>query len=400
MKRWIAAATLAVVSGAVAFFAVDLGLRILYPQVPIITMHPRLGTSLRTNLSVRKAFGGHERVVTVTTNAIGLRGSEVPGAKPRGVRRILALGDSFTFGDGVQLDETWPRQLEQRLNAAGPEYEVVNAGVGGYGTAHELLLSGTLVPSVQPDLVVLGFSVVNDVLDNLCVDEASYGPRSHAPCFTLDGDRLALTEPGPSTGRPSGSWTAPGARAAQFFRDELRRVAFWNPHVLDVARRLGLRLELPYTPATITSWYDDRYAGRGWALTRRLLVEIRDRLAERDLPLVVLIIPASVQVEDADGAKKTILRSLGGDKRPIRGFLDDPTRPQRLLAGLCAEARLECVDPLSSLLDAERRGHRAYYPLDQHWTPLGHGIGAEAIATRLRQLGWAEPAVSASARSM
>lgn len=400
MRRWIAAAALAAASAAVAFFAIDLGLRVLYPQVPIITLDARLGTSLRPNLSVRKTFGGHERVVTVTTNAMGLRGAEVPADKPRGVRRILALGDSFTFGDGVQLDETWPRQLEARLNVAGRQYEVVNAGVGGYGTAHELLMSGALVPSVQPDLVVLGFSVVNDVLDNLCVDEASYGPRSHAPCFTLDGDRLALAEPAPATRPASSGWTAPGARAAQFFRDELRRLAFWNPHVLDVARRLGLRLELPYMPATITSWYDERYSERGWALTRRLLVEIRDRLAARGLPLVVLVIPASVQVEDADGPKKTILRALGGEHRAVRAFLGDPTRPQALLAGFCRETDMECVDPLASLLDAERRGRRAYYPLDQHWTPLGHALGADAVAARLRQTGWAEPAVTAATRSM
>ena len=399
MTRWLARGVVATVSAVLAFFIIDAGLHVLYPQVPIITPDPRFGTLLRPNLSVRKTFGGHERVVTVTTNTFGLRGTELPIEKPPGTRRILALGDSFTFGDAVQVDEAWPHQLELRLNgSAGRRYEVVNAGVGGYGTAHELLLSRVLVPSVQPDLVVLGFSVVNDILDNLCVDEASYGPRSNAPCFTLDGDRLALAELTPPVHpRPvSRSWGIPGSRAAEFFLSQLRRLTFWNPRVLDVAQRLGVRLELPYMPATIASWYDDHYSERGWALTRRLLVELRDQLAARGLPLVILIVPASVQAEGADGAKKRILRSLGGEQRAIRAFLQDPAKPQTRVVRFCADALVECVDPLPSLLDAESKGQHAYYPLDQHWTPLGHGVAADAVATRLRQLGWTDTIQTAS----
>ena len=390
MTRWLARGILATVSVVIVFLVIDAALGVLYPQVPIIASDSRFGTLLRPNLSVRKAFGGHERVVTVTTNTFGLRGPELPAAKPPGTRRILALGDSFTFGDAVQVDEAWPHQLEQRLNtSADRRHEVVNAGVGGYGTAHELLLSRALIPSVQPDLVVLGFSVVNDILDNLCIDEASYGPRRSAPCFTLDGDRLTLAEPAPpDAGRVSKSWRPPGARAADVLKGQVRRLMFWNPRVLDVAQRLGVHLELPYMPATIASWYDDRYSERGWVLTRRLLLELRDQVAARGLSLVILIVPASVQAEGAAGAKKAILRSLGGEQGMVRAFLQDPTKPQALIARFCADARIECVDPLPSLLDAESRGRHAYYPVDQHWTPLGHGVAADAVAARLHRLGW------------
>lgn len=401
--RWLPSIVLATVSGVMALLVIDIWLAVAYPQVRIITYDPRLGTLLRPNLSVRKAFGGHERVVTVTTNAFGLRGPDLPVAKPPGTRRILALGDSFTFGDAVQVDEAWPHRLEARLNGeAGRGVEVINAGVGGYGTAHALLLADILLPSVQPDVVVLGFSVVNDILDNLCVDEVAYGRRTHAPCYTVDdADRLVLAEPPAGrSGAAAASWRMPGSRAVDFFQSQLRRAMFRNPQILDVARRLGLRLELPYVPATIVSWYDDRYSERGWTLTRRLLGELRDRLASRGVRLMILVIPASVQAEGPDGPKRAILRTLGAEQRPIRAFLDDPTRPQALIARFCADAAIECVDTLPAVVEAERAGQRAYYPVDQHWTPHGHELAASMVATRLRQLGWVDLAGTARSRSV
>jgi hypothetical protein len=390
VKRFLGVFALATVGVGLAVLAIDLGLRILYPHVPIITTDPRVGTLLRPNLSVRQAFGGHERVVTVRTNAFGLRGAELPRAKPDGTRRVLALGDSFTFGDAVQSEEAWPSQLEQRLNggATGP-YEVINAGVGGYGTAHELLLSRLLVRTLQPDLVVLGLSVVNDVLDNLCIDEASYGPRANAPCFTLEGDHLVLAGPVASPARPrSATWTIPGARATEFFRGQIMRLTLSHPRVLDLARSVGLPVDLPYQPATIAGWYDDRYRERGWALTRRLLVEMRTELAAQDIPLLILVVPASVQAEEDGGAKKTILRRLGGERPAIRAFLADPARPETLIARFCADEKIACVDPLPALSVAGTKGQRAYYRLDQHWTPYAHGVAAELIATRLHEFGW------------
>jgi hypothetical protein len=73
---------------------------------------------------------------TVTHNSSGQRGREYPTARLKGVTRILALGDSFTWGFGVEDREVFTEVL-----ASGPGgFEVVNLGVSGYGTDQELLL--------------------------------------------------------------------------------------------------------------------------------------------------------------------------------------------------------------------------------------------------------------------
>jgi hypothetical protein len=372
-----------------ALLVLELGLRLLYPHVPIIERHAGLGTRGRPNLDVRKAFGGHERVVRVATNADGLRGPGLPSAKAPGTRRLLALGDSFTFGAAVEQEEAWPWRLQELLNRSCPgrRYEVVNAGMSGYGTGQARLLYSSLEQRLRPDVAILGLSVVNDLLDDLCIEEASSRPKTTAPCFTLEDDRLSLTPPAAPAPTPSAGWR-PRPRVIDFMLGQAKRLTVWHPGLLTLVGRTGYRPALPYMPATVASWYDPQYSEPGWRLTRHLLRDLRDHLAARDVPFVVLVIPASLQV---DFGLQAALRLLGEGQPAVRAFFDEPTRPQRLVGEFCREAGLECVDPLPALLEAERAGTRTYYAMDQHWMPAAHALAAEAVARRLRDRGLAPP---------
>lgn len=100
----------------------------------------------------------------VETNSLGIRDREFSQRIPDGTRRVLALGDSQTYGEGLRLDETWPKQLERRLAERAPNWrwEVINAGISGTDTwQHERVLE-RLARSYDLDVVVLGF-YVNDV---------------------------------------------------------------------------------------------------------------------------------------------------------------------------------------------------------------------------------------------
>jgi len=75
--------------------------------------------------------------VDVRLNALGFREPHLPSPKPPGVLRVVALGDSFTQGYGVEEHQAWPRRLETVLDARHPgRYEVVNLGVPGETDAH------------------------------------------------------------------------------------------------------------------------------------------------------------------------------------------------------------------------------------------------------------------------
>lgn len=79
--------------------------------------------------------------------------------------RIVAFGDSLTAGLGVGAPDTYPAQLQQRLDRLNLRYRVVNAGVSGETTAGALrrvpwILSG------KPEVVILEFGA-NDGLRGL-----------------------------------------------------------------------------------------------------------------------------------------------------------------------------------------------------------------------------------------
>lgn len=94
-----------------------------------------------------------------TTNHLGLRDAD-PGIKSR--PRILFLGDSFTWGWGINNEERYTDILQGML----PEYQLLNAGITGYGTLQQLYLFQALEEELKPDLIVLQM-YNNDFDDNV-----------------------------------------------------------------------------------------------------------------------------------------------------------------------------------------------------------------------------------------
>jgi len=381
VKRLVGRGVIMLVGCLFAFVAIEIALHVAFPRMRLLVRHEQLGSLPRPNMNGRTTFGGHERIVHIVTNSLGLRGPEI-GPKPAGVRRVLALGDSFTFGHAVEAAEAWPAVLEGLLNArGGPRYEVVNAGVGGYGTGQELLLYEELESRVEPDLVVVGFAVVNDVLDNLCIYAERF--KADSPCFHLEGSRLTVAPPRPpaEADRPT-SWP-PKSRAFELLMGHARRVALWNPRALAIAHSFGVRVrDTQVLPDTVAAWYDDRFAADGWRLTRRLVLELRERAGRRGAPLALLLIPSALQVERGlQGA----LAALADDRAAIHAFLRDPYRPQRILGDFCHGVELPCADPLPVSLEAAARGERHYYSIDGHWTPAAHRVAAGLLLEQLER---------------
>mgnify|MGYP001609103083 FL=1 len=94
----------------------------------------------------------------VKINSLGFRDYEYSLKKPNDVFRIAVLGDSFTFGYGIELEDTYTKQLEKMLNEnSSQKYEVLNFGGNGGNTLLEAEYLEKKVINFEPDLVIVGF---------------------------------------------------------------------------------------------------------------------------------------------------------------------------------------------------------------------------------------------------
>jgi lysophospholipase L1-like esterase len=106
-------------------------------------------------------------------NSLGLRGEE-PQQKSN-MRKIIVVGDSMTFGLGLEEHEVYPYLLKQNLNAWASQnnsavyYEVYNCGVPGYNAEQEYHFGKMMVAQIQPDMILWQY-YFND----------SFGPMHYA----------------------------------------------------------------------------------------------------------------------------------------------------------------------------------------------------------------------------
>ena len=92
---------------------------------------------------------------TVSTNRLGFRGPEFPLQKRLGVKRILVLGNSFTYGWGVDFELTWPHLLENELGALGIQVETANLATPGTSASEMISIAARSIPLLKPDLVII-----------------------------------------------------------------------------------------------------------------------------------------------------------------------------------------------------------------------------------------------------
>jgi hypothetical protein len=205
------------------------------------------------------------RGFTVRTDSHGARGPELATPKPPGTRRAVFLGDSVTFGWGVDDAETFVARAAAPLaKLTGETWETVNLGHMFHDTTQELGVFDEVGALFEPDLVVLVF-VDNDVVPT-------------AQLFALQGDDPLAD--------PNVSEAAKGVLRAS------RRIARLRPY-------------LPYLSALLSFEYVQRHAvgqtgstehaeelgmdvAEGWALCRAALGALRERCAARGATFVVL----------------------------------------------------------------------------------------------------------------
>ncbi|MFT4539586.1 MAG: lysophospholipase L1-like esterase [Planctomycetota bacterium] len=170
MRRLLIRGVLVLVSSAIAILVAELAFRVHHfgwkavSLAQMRSVHP-LGQSgmLRPLDYDRPRYGLKPGLKTIfkmadfETNSRGLRDREYALQKPDGVYRIAVIGDSFTMGSGVPIEQVFHSVVETELNRGAGErqYEVLNFGVGGYGIRDYIGVLQHQLPAYDPDLVLI-----------------------------------------------------------------------------------------------------------------------------------------------------------------------------------------------------------------------------------------------------
>ena len=99
--------------------------------------------------------------VNITTNSSGFRDYEYDTGGKNNKKRLIFLGDSFTLGWGVPLDDLYSKQLGKMLNKKSNDYEVINMGIGNYNSTMEIELFKWKGLKLNPDTAILMY-FIND----------------------------------------------------------------------------------------------------------------------------------------------------------------------------------------------------------------------------------------------
>ncbi len=293
------------------FAAAEISLRVFAPETKRL-------------IFTEKITGGHE----IAYNEYELRDEAFPIQKPRGQKRIIALGNSTTFGSGVAANETWPKKLQEKL---GPKWFVINAGGQGSSLSKGIEFMEGQGLEFEPEIIIFAFS-----------------PSMIAPSKTSSGGELRrLLLPLHKALHASYAYSA---------------FDFYGRKNL---YRLGI---LRDSPRVLYAYQEE--SEPSYTEFARDLERLSALARTHDIRLLVLGIPS--------------LFELGDDfENNPRRFPLDQIRIQPLdqIAGLAKEQNI----PFTDLREGLKSGPHAYIPGDYtHLNAAGHEAAVQAILQRIK----------------
>ncbi len=349
---------------ALAAGAGELLLRWFWPQRSAVTVG-MFQTDPDAGYRLRSGYRNYVRVpeyrVEILTDDEGYR---IPvGAAPPvpDAGRILVVGDSFTFGVGVDADDAFPHALQARLATAIPDaWAVRNGGIGGYGPLRTERLLRARQAAWDPDVLIHAIYVGNDLEDAR--------PGSF------------LVEPRIEKGRMV-SRDARHVRARLWLRTHSHLYSFARARFYGLYRRTPVAARSQYLdPMGLAEW-TPAVREVSWPAASESIRKIAAWARERGTRYLVLLVPMRYQVEDAAWDR---YRSAWG--LPAGAF--DRDHAQREVNALLERLEVPVVDLLEPMRAAAAAGDRLYYRHDRHWTTAGHALAAKRLHDELDRLGW------------
>ena len=304
------------------------------------------------------------RMITFQTDAQGFRNS-----KTLQQADLVFVGDSFTEAGNVPEEETFVALVAAQLDQSAR-----NLGVAGYSAPSEWVVLQKHGLSCEPGCVIWQIAETNDLDDALFfVQWQQAGKPSVLPGFSrAKPNRTEAWKRRSPTYRLHGLW---------------REEATW-PFAGDFVDGSGevhtLRFEMSFLTET---------GGHpGWRVTEHFLTLGSQLLKEKEIPLLVMLIPRKLRVmAPVSDIHEVSVPSPEGEivikhSLPEGWDLHPTERLTFYLRSLCARLGVEYLDVTESLSEHAAQGELVFQSMDTHLSTIGHQIVADQIVAKLEAM--------------
>lgn len=342
--------SLGLVSG---LLAAEIILRLFLPQptAPVqYSFDPQLGSIPVPNANGTRTLPGVYNF-TYRNDANGLRVNEGCIKHSSARHTILMLGDSFTYGVGVNDDQTFSYYMERKLCEEGSEVDIVNAGNGGKGTDYALKFFQTRGVTIKPDLTILNF-VSNDFQDN---ELSAY--------FSLDKSGNLI---------PKTLGNSMAAEQRVFWKSRVYDWFITHSHVANLIKQVAIRMfvrsfrQRQHEISHIVYYKKDKAysSSTSFELTKRLLLQLKLAVNNTGSKFVVFYIPTLDEVNE--------FRTSG-----------TASKDEKLIASITNDEKILFVSLTSSFAHSHLSTSKLYFISDGHWTASAHLLASQIMLDAL-----------------
>ncbi|MDD5025966.1 MAG: SGNH/GDSL hydrolase family protein [Candidatus Peribacteraceae bacterium] len=378
--------TLLVAVCAMMIAFIEIALRLVRIATPSwYHMDNVMGYALRPH-----AEGWHrdEGMNFVRISSEGLHDDEHSLQKPAGTLRIAVLGDSFTEAFQVSLPEAFWSVMRQEIAMCEGDFSIesINFGVGGYGTAQELLMLRNRVWLYDPDIVLLAFFAGNDIRNNSSTLEGDL----LRPYFTVRG--TTLTEDlsflrDPTFIRQSSVLRTAWASVVNHSRFLQGVSLLWHTAEGFVRARFEgkpIAFKHDNTPAAQEGWSEagipewsflppsDASTRDAWAVTEALILEMNQEVSAHGKRFAMIVFSSAISVHPDPSVRAQFASSIGA---PSLTYTEDRIVRFAKDHGIPA---LPLTKPLLPYAEQSKQFLHSFNGTGKgHWNTLGHRIVGE-----------------------
>ncbi len=330
--------------------------------------------------SLRPGYEGwytDEGKAYIRINHDGMRDFARPKEKPENTLRIAVLGDSFIEAAQVPLEQGFCQVLQRKLSAcSSKKIEVLNFGVGGYGTAQELLMLKSRVWQYSPDIVLLAFYSGNDLSDNVR-DYPLYEYHQNNNYYDIGKIKF---------------WLKIKIKATlNFLKLHLRIVQVYYKVRNAIEIKQTEQAPIKYLhPGLKFSWNEvyrepiSRSAEEAWSITEKLLLLMRDEVRRQGAEFLVVTLATSPQYYPDAQVRREIEAAL-----EVKDLFY-PDRRIKRLGEREGFAVLNLAQPFQAYAD-EHKVFLSGFPNSAqagkgHWNATAHELAGELVGKRLGQI--------------